>query len=294
MPHPNSNPNPQPARKPFAPAPGFSTLQQYIHAAATSFRAPSAPSVSGSAVAAFSDLSALYHLVVAIFTAARAAVRCLAEHYQARPHALTPDLRARLQYCALRLKAIFYTLGHAPHRFLSASQFRALYRAQAVLAHIWNQPVTFDPLIPWLTAPENCPAPARGCPPIQPASSSPDLCTSRSALRASSDPLLLNSPGRALASVLRHLAAIYGVDPNPVAVPSQSAAPNSDNSQSLSPHSALHAPRFPHAVPSQSAAPNSDNSQSSSTQSVSPQSSSTHSLSPHSALHAPRFPHAPP
>ena len=260
---PNPTPQPQPAPKPFAPAPGFSTLQQYIQAAATSVNTPStssaspAPSVPSSASAhsttasPYSNLSALFHLAVTIFTAARAATRCLVDHYNARPHALTPDLHARLTYCTNRLQAIFHTLCHAPTRFLSAGQFRALYRAQAVLAHIWRQPVDFGPLIPWLTAPENCPAPARckSSAVILPASSSLSLSTPRSALhssdaprsalpssdaprsalhssdaprsalRASSDPLLLQNPGRVLTSVLNHLAAIYGVAFKPVAVP---------------------------------------------------------------------------
>ena len=280
MPNPNPTPTPQPARKPFAPAPGFSTLQQYIQAAAASVASPSVnahpDSSDSSASSTFSSLSALYHLAVGIFTAARAATRCLTEHYQAHPHALTPDLRARLLYCAERLKAIFHTLCLAPARFFSAGQFRALYRAQAVLAHLWRQPVDFGPLIPWLTAPENCPAPAKGDPAILPASSSLSLSTprselhsldaQRSTLRPSSDPLLLQNPGRTLTSVLLQLSAIYGLStayvpnvrpvstptpagtqPEPQAAPRLNAPSPASNpaSPQCAPHSTLRPPEEP-------------------------------------------------
>lgn len=260
-PQPVSEPQSQPQSQPhaFAPAPSFSTLQQYIQAASVS--------------TASSDRSSLYHLVVAIFTAARAAVRCLSEHYQARPHALTPDLRARLQYCATRLKAIFYTLCHAPNRFLTAGQFRALYRTQVILAHLWRQPVDLGPLVPWLTAPENCPPPPRSaaCPPLALPEVSPR--TPHAARRASSspaDPRLLLNPARALAAVFTQLAAIYGVASKPVAIPrpATTSQPNSSSNASLppspvespasrqagmsgtsSPRSTLCDPHFPHPPP---------------------------------------------
>ena len=221
---------PQPTPHPIASMPVFKYLAQYIQAAASG------------------DRATLFHLFVAVFVMARAAVRCLAEHYNAHPRQRTLDTYARLKYCFARIPAILYTLQHAPERFLTPAQLRALTRARAVLAHICNQPVDFSPLTPYLTSPENCPPPprAQSSAGILPVSSSPSACpsalpvspdsslpTSHSALRASSaDPLLLRNPGCALVSVLLQLAAIYGVANSPVpaprpSTPSPSCAPSS-------------------------------------------------------------------
>ena len=243
--------------------PVFKYLAQYIQAAASG------------------DRATIFHLFVAVFVMARGAVRCLAEHYNAHPHQRTLDTYARLKYCFARIPAILYTLQHAPERFLTPAQLRALTRARAVLAHILNQPVDFSPLTPYLTSPENCPPPPRSaasaplraaCSTLHssevtnslPSESDASLATPRSALRISAaDPLLLHNPGRVLLSVLLQLAAIYGISPaalpaprpDPAAAPSVTPDPEdqtiTSNSTSiplsdfLSPHSALHAPHSP-------------------------------------------------
>ena len=259
-------PTPTPPTQPQSTAPGaaqllasmpvFKFLAQYIQAAASGERAT------------------IFHLFVAVFVMARAAVRCLAEHYNTNPRQRTLDTYARLKYCFARIPAILYTLQHAPERFLTPAQLRALTRARAVLAHILNQPVDFSPLTPYLTSPENCPSPPRSV--VAPAScrhepcptppaaphTSPDasLDTPHSACRtsAAADPLLLTSPGRALASVLLQLAAIYGISATPAPAPrpatsssapsdpprlaTQSIISNFGPDASLSPRSDLRAP----------------------------------------------------
>ena len=208
QPSPQPQPQPQPQTQPqppsFAPMPIFSAFSSYIQAAASGSR------------------DSLFHLFVVVCISARATVRCLILHYQSHPHALKPGTLARIQYCAARLKAIFYTIHHAPERFLAPAQLRALTRARAVLAHILQQPVDFSPLAPLLASPGACPPPPRsvGVPascrhepcytpssalrnsevasPL-PAVTDASLHTPHSALRTSpSDPLLLRSPGCAL------------------------------------------------------------------------------------------------
>ena len=242
-----TQPTPQSTFKPQPIATVFKFLRDYILAAASG------------------DRNSVFHLVAAVFASARAAVRCLAEHYNTHPRQRTLDTYARLKYCLTRIPAIFYTLQHAPERFLTAAQLRALTHARAVLAHIWRQPVDFAPLTPWLTAPENCPPPPRSA--ASPALGAP-LRTPRSALHSSAaprsalhtapaDPLLIHNPGRALAAVLLQLAAIYGVAPAPVAVPRPAATVPSENPAPseppipapLSPRSALHTPHFPQPPP---------------------------------------------
>ena len=244
----------------MAPMPAFNTLSQYIQAAASGNR------------------DSLFHLFMAVFALVRATMSLLIRHYQAHPRALTPNILARIQFCAVRLKAIYYTLHHAPERFLSPAQLRALTRARAVLAHICHQPVDFTPLAPLL-------APLAGCPPSLPRSVKPistphptpesavstpaspgaSLDTPRSALRTSSEanPLLLRSPGCALASVLLQLAAIYRVPASPALAPpsnpSTTTTPPPPEAHStisfstpaadLSPRSALVAPHSPHPPP---------------------------------------------
>ena len=199
QPQPQSQPQPQP--HPIKSMSVFQFLSQYIQAAASGSR------------------DSLFHLFVAVFTSARATVECLAQHYQAHPRALTLDKLARLNYCAARLKAILYTLSHAPARFLKPAQLRALTRARVILAHIWRQSVDFSPLTPFLTSPENCPPPPRSV--VAPASCRHESCHTGAAQRTSTvDPLLLSSPGRALASVLLQLAAIYGLSASPRRLPS--------------------------------------------------------------------------
>ena len=227
-PHPHSQPFPQaaphskPAPAPFRPQPLASVstvLRDYIQAAASG------------------DRSSIFYLFAVVFASARAAVRCLADHYNANPRQRTFETYARLKYCLTRIPAIFYTLQHAPDRFLTPGQLRAITRARAVLAHIWRQPVDFAPLTPYLTSPENCPPPPRSV--VGPSLGAP-LRTPRSALLSSEaphsalhtsspDPLLLRNPGCALASVLLQLTAIYGLASTPVPAPRPaSAAPAPD------------------------------------------------------------------
>ena len=252
---------PQPAPPttplPITSMPVFKFLAQYIQAAASG------------------DRTTLFHLFVAVFVMARAAVRCLAEHYNAHPRQRTLDTYARLKYCFARIPAILYTIQHAPERFLTPAQLRALTRARTVLAHICNQPVDFSPLTPYLTSPENCPPPPRSVvasascrhepchntPHTAPAASSADASSPEpsssphSALRTSSaDPLLLSNPGRVLVSVLLQLAAIYGVSASPVAVPRPEPTP----SASLSPRSDLRTPHLENSTPAASPSPRSD------------------------------------
>ena len=252
---------PQSQSQPQSPQPVFTTLQNAILAAASG------------------DRTSIFHLVVAVFTSARATVRCLAEHYKTHHHLLTTDILARLKYCAARLEAIFYTIRHAPERFFSAAQLRALTRARAVLAHIWNQPVDFDPLISWLTSPANCPPPPHSAAsaPISassPASPDDSLRAPRSTLHTSSaDPRLLLNPGRALASVLLQLAAIYGLSASP-RLPlsaSSSAAPSAPSAPSVTPHPEIQ-PIASNSTPNPPA-------------STSP----ANSISPRSELRAPHF-----
>ena len=258
---------PQAAPPSFSSMPVFSTLSQYIQAAASGSR------------------DSLFHLFLAIFAFARGAVRQLAQHYDAHPRGRTLDTYTRLKYCLDRLQAIFYTLRHAPERFLTPGQLRALTRCRAVLSSLLREPVDFSPLWPYLSSPENCPPPpARsssgagslpaseaplpaqgsglrtsdltGSVPAEsgaslrtphsalrtsdltgsvPAESGPSLRTPRSALRTSpSDPLLLRSPGCALASVLLQLAALYGISSNP-APTSRPGAPSPTSTPSASP-----------------------------------------------------------
>ena len=256
QPHPDSQPTPHP----IASMPVFKFLAQYIQAAASG------------------DRATIFHLFLAVFVMARAAVRCLSEHYNSHPRQRTFDTYARLKYCAERIKAIFYTIRNAPERFLTPAQLRALTRARAVLAHILNQPVDFSPLTPYLTSPENCPPPPRsaacpslGAPLRTPRSALHSSEAPHSALRTSSaDPLLLRSPGRALVSVLLQLAAIYGLSTTPAPSPrpaatapaavlepeNQSIVSNSTlnplanpPADSLSPRSAFHTPHFPQPPP---------------------------------------------
>ena len=217
--------------------------------------------------AAAGERSALLRLFAAVFASARAAVLCLAGHYNAHPRSRTFATYARLKYCFSLIPAILYTLKNAPERFLTPGQLRALIRCQTILAHIWRQPVDFSPLWPYLSSPENCPPPPRSAA-TSPSPASPDvsLRTPRSALhsseapsselRTSPDPRLLRSPGCALASVLLQLAAIYGIAtaavpsprpgaPSPVpSAPSQTAEPSiaaTPPPASSSPHSGLRA-----------------------------------------------------
>ena len=262
QPTPQPQSTPQTTPHPITSMPVFKFLAQYIQAAASGERAT------------------IFHLFVAVFVMARAAVRCLAEHYNANPRQRTLAAYARLKYCFARIPAILYTLQHAPERFLTPAQLRALTRARAVLSHILNQPVDFSPLTPYLSSPENCPPPPRSaasaplhtprsalrtspddCPP--PASPDAALASPRSALRTSpADPLLLRNPGRALVSVLLQLAAIYGISSTPVPAPrpaTASAAPSATDPVDVSsivsnstsnphvshqdiPHSAFHIP----------------------------------------------------
>lgn len=196
MTQPTPHPQSQPAPQPISPLPAFNTLAQFIQAASSGGRDP------------------LLHLFMTVFNIAKAAIALIARHYQEHPRAITPAILARITYCASRLKAILYTLQHAPDRFLSPSQLRALTRARAVLAHILHQPVDFTPLAPLLS-------PLANRPPRPPRASSPEsLATPRSALRASSaDPLLLRAPGSALAGVMLQLAAIYRVPASPALTP---------------------------------------------------------------------------
>ena len=235
--------------------PVFNTLAQYILAAASGNR------------------DSLIHLVLAIASSARTAIACIGKYYQAHPRALTPVTLARIQYIAARLKAIFYTLRHAPERFLTPAQLRALIRTQAVLSRIWHQPVDFTPLVPILTSPDACPPPPRSVV-VAPASCRHEPGhTPRSALRTSSsspaNPLLLRNPGCALASVFLQIAAIYGLSTTPAprpatssSVPSapsrlatQSMISNNIPDASLSSRSDLRAPHsenpqsFPHSPP---------------------------------------------
>ena len=243
-----STPQPQPqsttpgAAQLFASMPVFKYLAQYIQAAASG------------------DRATLFHLFVAVFVMARAAVLCLAEHYNAHPRQRTLDTYARLKYCFARIPAILYTLQHAPERFLTPAQLRALTRARAVLAHICNQPVDFAPLTPYLTSPENCPpppcsvvGPSLGAPLRTPRSALLSSEAPRSALRTSSaNPLLLRSPGRALVSVLLQLAAIYGLSTTPAPAPRPasssvpSAAPHSMNQSIIS--NSTSTPATPHSA----------------------------------------------
>lgn len=244
QPTPQPQSPPQAQIQPFAPMPVFKALSQYIEAAASGSR------------------DSLFHLVVAIFTAARAALACLTRHYQSHPRLLTLDKLARIKYCAARLHAILHTLQHAPERFLAPAQLRALTRAQTILAHLWRQPVDFTPLVPFLTSPEACPPPPRSphsafpssdtpassesepsSAPATPLSESPHLRVSASS-SPTSDPLLLRSPGCALTSVLLHIAALYGLSSSPrsplraphASSPAPSATPYSAD-QSVMPHS---------------------------------------------------------
>ena len=236
QPQPTPTPTPATAPAPFRPAPlakVSSVLRDYIQAAASG------------------DRSSVFHLFAAVFASAQAAVKCLVDHYNANPRGRTFATFARLKYCLARIPAILYTLKHAPERFLRPAQLRALTRARAILAHIWRQPVDFTPLTPYLTSPENCPPPPRSV--VAPASCrhepghtphsalhpAPDasLATPHSALRtsASADPLLLRSPGCALASVLLQLAAIYGIANTPAPAPRPAAAAAVQSAPSASP-----------------------------------------------------------
>ena len=209
MTQPNTTPQPhsQPPAESLDPMPVFTYLHDYINAAATGGR------------------SSLYHLFMAVFAITRAAVAVLSGHYQAHPRALTPSILARLKYCAERLKAIYYTLQHAPGRFLTPAQLRALTRARAVLSHILKIPIDFTPLAPLLATPAACPPPPRA---KESSASSTQNHSAPSAAPASSpaaDPLLLRSPGCALASVLLQLAAIYRVPASPALAPPPLAPP---------------------------------------------------------------------
>ena len=263
--HTSSHSQPaQPQPQPFAPSPGFTRLQDYIQAAASGNR------------------DSLYHLVCAIFALVRAAIVTLVNHYKAHPRAATSTIVARLGYCARRLHPILYTLRHAPERFFTPAQLRALTRARAVLAHMTGQPVDFSPLAPVL-APATASAPSLPRPGIADGSSAtaaanPGVTSSsmpaafsesslraphsaldssdapRSALRPSPDPLLLPNPGCALATVLLHIAAIYRVPASPAFVTqpqaSLSAAPVAPAPTSGDqPRSAIESPQSPFADP---------------------------------------------
>lgn len=270
--------------------PGFTTLAQYILAAASA--------TAASATTASADRSALFHLFFAVFEIARATVSLVVKFYKANERALTPGIVARLHYCAVRLKAVWHTLQHAPQRFLSPAQLRALTRARAVLAHVTRQPVDFTPLAP-LLAPLANRAPAlpranstRSTPdpnlyrPVDPGqgplslpshSSSPrsPISAPRStplSASSSANPLLLRAPGCALASVLLHLAAIYRVPASPPLAPqSTSSAP------APSPSAQPTEPSIPHTSNP------SDRSQPSTSNAIDP----PQSISPPSAFHAP-------
>lgn len=208
--------------------PSFSTLAQFIQAAASGSR------------------DSRVHLFAAVFNIVRATMTLLVGHYKAHPRALTPVIAARLSYCASRLKAIFYTLRQAPERFLTPAQLRALTRARAVLAHVLHQPIDFSPLAsllaPLAACPPSLPRASAGTPPDSarsaarraspavggpsPAISDAASDASSSALRSASpaDPLLLRNPGCALAGVLLQLAAIYRVPPSPPLAPAAAPA----------------------------------------------------------------------
>ena len=269
MTQPTPQPSPQTtqptAAQLIASMPVSNSLSTYIQAAASGAH------------------SSIFQLFIAVFVMARAAVRCLTEHYNNHPRQRTLATYARLKYCLSRIPAILYTLQHAPERFLSPAQLRALTRARAVLAHILRQPVDFSPLTPYLTSPENCPPPPRsaadpslGAPLHTPRSALHSSEAPRSALRTSAaDPLLLRNPGCALASVLLQLAAIYGLStaPAPAPRPSTSASPS---------------------IPSVTPAPEDQPIVSYSTSNPPASNHSADSLSPHSALRTPHFPQPPP